>query len=135
MTAPASPRQVLLDLADRVAGGETGFYIDKAILAALGFTWRGMSYWSADDKATWKGSSKFTQSIDSAENLLPSKEWNWAVERFVFDAVIPYRKAGAKASVWRDSRNPKERIINVEAPTPATALTAASLRARAEALP
>lgn len=56
--------------------------------------------------------------------LVP-KGWNWSVEHFEFDATLPYREPGAKASVWRDSRNPKERVFNVEGKTPALALRAA----------
>lgn len=76
------------------------------------------------------GAEDYTTSLDAAVGLVP-EGWNWSVEHYCFDAVIPYREPGQKASVWRDSRNPTERIFNIEAKTPALALCAAALRARA----
>jgi hypothetical protein len=61
----------LLKFADRCEEVESGsFNLDKAILAALGFTWRGMAYWSREEKM-WKGPTNFTTSIDAAMTLVP----------------------------------------------------------------
>lgn len=56
---------------------EGGLTLDKAILAELGFTWRGMDYWHHDNKTMWKGSTHFTSSIDAALTLVPE---GWSVD-------------------------------------------------------
>jgi hypothetical protein len=62
----------LVRLAERCeqAAGPS-FDLDKEILKALGFTWRGMNYWSADNETMWKGTMTFTHSIDAAITLIP----------------------------------------------------------------
>ena len=47
------------------------FDLNKAILATLGYTWRGMAYWFRDDSHSWIGSTNFTGAIDSALTLVP----------------------------------------------------------------
>lgn len=44
---------------------------DKAILAALGYTWRGMGYWADDDSHQWCGTTFFTKWLDAAMTLVP----------------------------------------------------------------
>lgn len=119
-------RAELEALARRVETEEPSRELDAAIWGASGQFGYFEDFMGGDENAP-----RYTTSLDAAAALVP-EGWNWSVERFVFDAVMPYAKAGAKASVWRDSRNPKERIFNVEAPTPAAALTAAALRALAQ---
>lgn len=64
--------QHLLSLADRVEGlSGPDREVDRAILVALGYTWRGMAYWHRDDSHTWAGSTHFTASIDAAMSLVP----------------------------------------------------------------
>jgi hypothetical protein len=62
----------VLELAARCeAATEGGFDLDKAILSALGYAWRGMGYWFHDDSHQWKGPTQVTQSIDAALALVP----------------------------------------------------------------
>jgi len=39
--------------------------LDKEILAAFGFTWRGMAYWNCEDEM-WSGPSALTRSLEAA---------------------------------------------------------------------
>jgi hypothetical protein len=104
----------LLDLAKRCERAEgPSFDLDKAILAALGFTWRGMNYWSSDKM--WKGPSNFTSSLDAAAYLIPDG-FDWILER-VNDGLTIGARVGHNdpdRTSWGD--------------TPALALTAAALR-------
>jgi hypothetical protein len=109
----------LLTLAERCEREEPSDALDWAIAQAT--TPPGVRGWYQ---------KPYTTSLDAAVTLVP-EDWNWTVERYCFDAVMPYREPGAKASVWRDSRNPRERFFYIEAKTPALALCAAALRARA----
>ena len=55
--------------------------VDRAILAWLGFSWRGMNYWHHDNKTMWPNSAQtnFTASLDAAvalvERVLPRRDW------------------------------------------------------------
>lgn len=71
--------EVLTALRDRLAAATTGsFDLDKAILLALGFTWRGMAYWSADG-TMWNGPANLSRSIDAAVTLAPKDFTAWRV--------------------------------------------------------
>ena len=62
----------LIRLAERCEKADTpSLDLDKSILRALGFTWRGMNYWSADNETAWKGLATFSYSIDAAITLIP----------------------------------------------------------------
>lgn len=108
-------------LASRVEAAEAGsFDLDKAILAALGYTWRGMAYWYHDDTHTWPGSVTLTRSIDAALQLVP-EGWDWLREAWDTMTVYPERD--------RDSID-HDRDCTGKAATPALAICAAALRAR-----
>lgn len=66
--------QLIADLESAQVGS---LHYDKRILAALGFTWRGMAYWNSQEQ--WKGSAALTQSIDAIVALiarkLPGRAW------------------------------------------------------------
>lgn len=67
----------LLELAERCeAATEGGFDLNKEILKALGYTWRGMGYWFHDDSHQWLGCTQFTLSIDAALTLVPEGLWH-----------------------------------------------------------
>lgn len=59
--------------------GEGSLSLDKEILAALGFTWRGMNYWSNANEMWPNGQANLTRSIDTAlrwaERTLPGQEY------------------------------------------------------------
>lgn len=110
--------QHLLSLADRVEGLDgPDSDVDRAVLAALGYTWRGMAYWFHDDSHIWAGSTHFTASLDDAVTLVP-EGWDYCLSQGV----------GEPATV---SLAPNMRVaeIMVEAATMPLALCAASLRA------
>lgn len=97
--------------------------LDKAILASMGFTWRGMAYWHHDEKTMWRGSTFFTASLDAALTLVP-KGWLYELhsgndEDWAEVTLFPYL---AKATFW------------TRAATPPRALIAACLKARMEGL-
>ena len=135
----------LVELAKRVEAGEAGLPIHKEILAALGYTWRGMGYWYRGDSHQWKGLTGFTTSVDAAMTLVPE---GWAVERLSIWPASPEEadnQTPAKASVdmvgtsierygrrriWGHSGN--DGRVSADAATPALALTAACLRALAQ---
>ena len=54
---------------------------DRAILAWMGFSWRGMNYWHHDDKTMWPDTmpTNFTASLDATvalcERVLPGYDW------------------------------------------------------------
>ncbi len=58
--------------------GEGSLSLDKEILAALGFTWRGMNYWNNANEM-WRGPANLTRSIDTAlswaDRTLPGQEY------------------------------------------------------------
>lgn len=69
----------MTDLAQLIADLESAqvgsLHYDKRILAALGFTWRGMAYWNSQEQ--WKGSAALTQSIDAIVALIERKLPGW----------------------------------------------------------
>ena len=97
--------------------------LDKAILASMGFTWRGMAYWHHDEKTMWRGKTFFTASLDDAITLVPDR---WAVELVQALSGSPWhaKLRGGSALVP---------IIGATAATPPRALIAACLKARMEA--
>lgn len=111
----------LLALAERCeAAAESSFYLDKEILAAFGFTWRGMDYWSRDN-TMWKKKVHFTSSIDAAIDLVPA-DHAWTVSthgtgpfKYWASVCVPDEDAGSSTAT---------------AATPALALCAAALRSR-----
>ena len=111
----------LIELAERCERG-SGWdsALDKAIMRALGYSWRGMDYWHDDGKTIWKGQTCFTASLDATvallDRVLPLAEWEVTTTGFKPGAtVIPNgsKHAGAYAT------------------SPARALLAAILRALA----
>jgi hypothetical protein len=115
-------RAELLALAARVeAATEGGLALNKAILLALGYSWRGMAYWHSDDKRMWTGPTTFTTSLDAAASLVP-EGWAFCVDSNDggYATVFPRRELGYLPT------DPY-----ADAATPALALTAACLRAKA----
>ena len=115
----------LLRLAERVEALRGPDYtVNKSILAALGYTWRGIAYWSKDNTHFWKGSTAFTGSLDAAMTLVERPAWvridEWPDE---FNAT--------SASV-QPIRDPQVGSHCAKADTPALALCAAALRALAK---
>lgn len=96
--------------------------LDKAILLALGYSWRGMDYWHSDDKRIWRNPSNFTASLDAALTLVPE---GWSVS-----VSINERHTWGQATMGRSY--PTNKTIATEHRTPALALCAAALRARAQ---
>lgn len=72
----------MADLAQLIADLETAqvgsLHYDKRILAALGFTWRGMAYWNGAEQ--WKGPAALTHSIDAIVALIERKLPGWWVQ-------------------------------------------------------
>lgn len=115
----------LLKLAERVeALNGPDFDVNKSILAALGYTWRGMAYWSADNTHVWPGRTEFTDSLDAAITLVERPAWvridEWPDE---------YNATSASVQPIRD---PQVESHCAKAATPALALCAAALRALAK---
>lgn len=104
---------------------------DKAILAALGYTWRGSAYWAADNSHQWRGTTFFTKWLDAALTLVPEGWW-WTTGNC---------SVSADASMGPDVAHcPKEMLLAFDEglhhdlphpSTPAISLTALALRARA----
>lgn len=112
----------MTDLPTRIEAAEEGsFDLDKEILRALGYTWRGMAYWYRDDTHTWKGSVALTRSIDAALSLVP-EGYHWSLTEHA---------DGAGCMVHHELEQP-DFNGEVTAATPALALCAAALRARLE---
>lgn len=121
----------LWQLADRCeAASEGSFDLDNEILIALGYSWRGMGYWFRDDSHQWKGGKSFTTSLDAAMTLVPED----ASETATFWQIGNDGEGGDpalfKVRILIVSRLASEKHIGL-ADTPALALTAAALRARA----
>ena len=101
--------------------------IDKAIIAALGYSWRGMDYWdNATTTKMLRGSTLYTYSIDAIAGLiereLPNHAWS-----IVHRLTIPGMKPNGQ--IWTGD----ERLMkHGEAATPALALCSAFARAMAE---
>jgi hypothetical protein len=111
----------LLALAERCESAVApSFDLDKAILRALGFTWRGMNYWS-DDRTMWKERSDFTTSIDGALVLIP-EGWHFSG----LDQQSPAVRVWTEGNVAYYSPG----LNGLHAATPALAICAAALRAR-----
>lgn len=124
-------RDELLALADRCEReGAGSFDLDKAILRALGYTWRGMDYWFRDGSHTWKGESHPTQSLDAALTLVPENTFWWIGRGKVrlgepmFGAIIEEAEIDMPAELGSGE---SDHSISL-------ALCAASLRARAALL-
>ena len=60
---------------------------DRAILLALGYSWRGMAYWFRDDSHRWKGDTHFTASLDAAMTLTKTDAEACAVLHEAMDAL------------------------------------------------
>ena len=111
------------------------FYLNKAILQALGYTWRGMGYWFRDDSHQWKGSTQFTQSIDAALTLVPEK---FSTQMWLSLRCNEGKTHPPKVAIWshNDGHLVRSRFnLEVTAATPALALCAAALRARTDQPP
>ena len=97
--------------------------LSKDIVAAMGYSWRGMAYWSDDNRTTWVGSVDLTYSLDAItaliERELPEVRW-----------VCRTDTLGGFGNLYR-RRNP-DRSWPCFAFTPALALCAAFCRAMAE---
>ena len=95
--------------------------LDREILAALGYTWRGMGYWkdSGVTSEMWKDTSLLTRSLDGAARLVP-EGWCWH---------LGWLEANGEA-IARLFRADSKREPISSAATPALALCAAALKAR-----
>jgi hypothetical protein len=83
--------------------------INKDILLALGYSWRGMNYWHSDDKRAWEGSISFTASLDTALTLVPE---GWAVEMVQALSGSPWHaKLRACADCRRHGRCPRAGVV------------------------
>ena len=67
--------QLIADLESAQVGS---LHYDKRILAALGFTWRGMAYWNSQEQ--WKGSAALTRSMDAIVALIERKLPGWHIQ-------------------------------------------------------
>ena len=107
----------------RLEAAEVGsFALDKQILAALGFTWRGMAYWNSENEM-WSGPSALTRSLDAALAL---------AERVLEERgpinINVCLAGSAQAQIYPvDPCGPHEQAV---ASTPALALCIAILRAK-----
>jgi hypothetical protein len=110
--------QALAERCEQASGPDRE--INKDILLALGYSWRGMNYWHSDDNRAWEGSISFTASLDAALKLVPDG-WRWAVSTTNDDPPCAFGHPPDK-SFW---------IEDTPAATPALALCAFALRARA----
>ncbi|WP_066268967.1 MULTISPECIES: hypothetical protein [unclassified Blastomonas] len=94
---------------------------DKAILAALGYTWRGMGYWADDDSHQWCGTTFFTKWLDAAMTLVPV----WLTPTIIgHDREVRLLNGIGLPVGGKDYRSTGSTLPN--------ALTAAALRALAE---
>lgn len=124
-------RAALLALAKRceqAAGPDRE--LDNAILIALGYSWRGMAYLHDDDNHVLKGSTFFTKILDAAVTLVPEGcDWHCQSNPSVSAcwASVSPMKFDSKLQEWGSGMR--------RASTPALALCAAALRARAMAQP
>lgn len=116
-------RADLLALADRVEREEPGFAMNKEILRVLGFTWRGMAYWSADDKNMWTKPIDFTTSLDAAASLVPITALEVTVRNY---------QTGTYVRITTQAGGPVySEMLSRGGPCEPQARTAAALRARA----
>jgi len=145
MTAQPSPRQVLLDLADRCEREEPSWGLCGEIEAALfpGVTWwRGPGPWLLEKDGRRFNPPGYAFSLDAAVTLVP-EGCSWDVRfRSHHDCAVDVGEDWAtrhptqhSAHVWRMAHRGLYDIReNGTAKTPTLALCAAALRARAEAL-
>ncbi len=149
MSPQPTTRDMLLELADRcerVTGPDRKLDAEVAAALQLGFNLPDWALrWTAEWKPTFGGrvvlmhddgtlgpyfsSAKFTASLDDAMILVP-EGWEWGVGR---------KDATGKPWAWVGLPLPKkvdwEPMLPANAATPALALCAASLRARAALTP
>lgn len=126
-------REIPHDLVERVESGEGwDSALDKDILRAFGFTWRGMDYWSADNKRIWKGETCFTAKIDAVVSLIEQKLPGAFADVDV--ASLPKGQELYGARIFSADENPWSNVAG-EAKSPARALLAACLRALQAKLP
>jgi hypothetical protein len=131
----------LIKLAERCEKADgPSLDLDKAILKVLGYTWRGMNYWSSDNESMWKWLATFSYSIDAAMTLIPKGFCLASLGFCEGDEYQPgwhcellakpehYVFVGLDDSMNFHREDPR-RIR-----TPALALCAAALRARATAI-
>lgn len=112
----------MVSLIERIeAATEGSLDLDRKILAALGYTWRGMAYWkgSGANGKMWKDTSLLTRSLDGAARLVP-EGWCWH---------LGWLEANGEA-IARLFRADNKREPISSAATPALALCAAALKAR-----
>lgn len=99
--------------------------IEKAILLHLGYSWRGMDYWHSDNRKTWGQSPSLTSSIDAAVAFAKRMLPQWACGFY----------AGPKTSIAfvvervRHADRVHGAQHTAEGPTPAIAITLATLKA------
>ncbi len=108
--------------------------IDKAIVAALGYSWRGMAYWdNATSTKTLPGTVLYAGSLDAITALIEREFPNnkWAARRLEIGAKAMLDPIPAK-----DKIDPALRTaIYADAETPALALCVVFCRAMAERVP
>jgi hypothetical protein len=103
--------------------------LNKTILRALGYTWRGMDYWHSDNKRIWINPSNFTASLDAALTLVP-EGWRWSLDW----TQRPHYQDCGRADLYAPGSGIKPPdVCDVYAATPAIALCIAALKARGDA--
>ena len=106
------------------------FDLDKAILRALGYTWRGLGYWFHDDSHQWRGPARFTSSIDAALALIPEGEREWELHTAFRDERFGRYQARVNIDLLPDDPDETGPQGIANGATPALAICAAALRAR-----
>lgn len=103
------------------AAREGSLDLDRAILAHLGYSWRGMGYWKGSGATSemWKDTPLLTRSLDGAARLVP-EGWCWH---------LGWLEANGEA-IARLFRADNKREPISSAATPALALVSAALKAR-----
>lgn len=131
MTAWSSPdtSQTLLDLAERCekATGPSSS-LNKAILAALGYTWRGMDYWHTDNKRIWRGGSFLTELTECAMALVPEGAGISLSRYWIAKFETPVWSASVQTGGVPD--NPRKVFDGCDTANLALAICAGALRAR-----
>lgn len=115
----------LLALAAKLeTAGEGGFILSREVINRLGYSWRGMAYWFHDDSHVWAKGTSPTVSVDDALALVPE-----GVGSTSLSVMLQRTWEGRGRVRLIDSLGGQN--WEGEADTPALALCAAALRARA----
>jgi hypothetical protein len=99
--------------------------LNCAIAVAMGWTRIGMNGWDSPNLMRWDAPPNYTGSLDAAMMLVPAPDWEWSLE-------IETDSEGQMFA--RCAMGDPMRFRDCEAKTPALALCAAALRARASGM-